>query len=344
MPEEGVSQKVVQPIKKEASDVIDTAGSWELGKSTETENSNRFILEREPFNEGGWGFIFKGYDKETGNAVAVKIVDPAFARSEKSTMAEIEGRVMQQIDHPAAVKIIDIFRENLAPAYGTGDPDSYFYSRVLLAQQTELPIIVMEYIDGFDLGEVVYERNVDVKDALQIIGKLADLLDYLDQRGIYHRDIKAANIMVSKDFRDIRLVDFGMCNKVMPLDKKELPVSPYSSSPESQDPAQIGLRSEEFSLAVVAYQVLCGQMPYGTREIKKDGFSEYYSVPYLWQSYGLTETPYESLSEKPIAVENIPPEKITNLDAVFKKALAMNPHDRYSTASEFALALKEAMK
>ena len=154
-----------------------------------------------------------------------------------------EAEILSDIDHQNIVKMFD---------YGILDDDD------------ETPYIVMEYLSGKPLNQVISEMQLSLSEKIRIIKDIADILSVVHKKGILHRDIKPANIMLTDD-NVIKLMDFGIArlrNSNLTM-TQELLGSPAYMPPETFESVQLSdVRSEIYSLGVIAYELFTGVRPF----------------------------------------------------------------------------------
>ncbi len=196
---------------------------------------------------GGMGAVYKARQKRLDRLVAVKILpssvssDPAFAERFAR-----EARAMARLTHPNIVTIHDF-----------GQTDGLFY-------------FMMEYVDGMNLRQVLNAAKIAPKEALAIVPQICDALQYAHDKGIVHRDIKPENILLDKT-GVVKIADFGLA-KLVGLEAKDLTITsshdvvgtPHYMAPEQvEHPQDVDHRADIYSLGVVFYQLLTGELPIG---------------------------------------------------------------------------------
>jgi serine/threonine-protein kinase len=252
---------------------------------------------------GGMGAVYKGYDPMLDRFVAVKVLAPHLVWEQEFVERFLrEARAAARLKHPHIVTIHDV-----------GQEAGWYY-------------FVMEYLDGQPLRDVILTRGpLPLDKTLAILRPLAEALDYAHHRGIIHRDIKPANVIVSSGGQ-VSLTDFGIARAVQ--ETRLTRTGTVVGTPEYMSPEQVrGLgadaRSDLYSLAVVAYEMLSGKVPFEADSTL-------------------------ALLHK-IAYEPAPPIHQIQLDLpagigpVLNKALAKDPGDRHPTASAFVDALAQAI-
>ncbi|MCX7893517.1 MAG: serine/threonine protein kinase [Burkholderiales bacterium] len=251
---------------------------------------------------GAMGVVYRARDPVLDRVVAVKtIIVPADA----AERAEYEARFFQEakaagsLNHPAIVTVYD--------AGNAGD----------------VAYIAMEYVDGTELRDLATGgARIPVGRALHIAAQVADGLAFAHERGIVHRDVKPANIMVTADAR-AKIMDFGIARvRASDVETKTGTTlgSPRYMSPEQVLGRRADARSDIFSLGVVLYELLAGAPPFSGEDVS----SLMYAVVHA-------EAPPPSRLNP-----DVPP----MLDLVVAKALAKVPQERYRDASELAADLR----
>lgn len=241
------------------------------------------------------------------------------------------------LKRPVAVK--SIHRGNLAPqqwhdmlrrlareaqaAGGMSHPNIVAIYDVIEDDQT--PSIVMEYIKGKNLAEMIQPDNpLDPEYALPILRQCAAAIDHAEKRGIVHRDIKPSNIMIDES-GIVKLTDFGIAKPVSSstdLTRGMVVGTLEYMSPEQLQAALVTNRSDQYSLAVLAYRVLTGKPPFDSDTIG------------VWCFKVLHESPV------PPSIRN--PALPKGVDAIFSRALTKDPEQRYPSCGEFVRHLEEA--
>lgn len=200
----------------------------------------------EVIGHGGMGVVYKARQIELDRLVAIKILrpdiekDPSFAER-----FQREARTLAQLDHP-----------NIITIHNFGRQDALYY-------------LVMEYVDGTNLRELERTAQLKPAEALLIVPKICDALHYAHQRGVVHRDIKPENILITQDGR-IKIADFGLAK----LSGQEgdlgltgtwqIMGTPHYMAPEQfERPNEVDHRADIFSLGVVIYEMLTGELPLG---------------------------------------------------------------------------------
>lgn len=263
----------------------------------------------EELGRGAMGIVYKALDPAIGRTVAIKTIrlgDVADGeRSVRDTVVR-EAHSAGMLSHPNIVTVYDVL------------------------EQDNVAFIVMEYVQGRSLEELLRtQRLPDADELLRILRQLAEALDYAHRKGIVHRDIKPANIILSDAAtgteRVAKIADFGVA-KIQALEKTQPDAkigTPNYMSPEQIQGLPIDGRSDQFSLGVIVYELLCGEKPFGADTL----------AALFYQICNRDERPVESLN--PLLSETV--------GKVMKRVLAKQPGDRFDSCSNFIGALSIAL-
>jgi serine/threonine protein kinase len=201
----------------------------------------------EQIGHGGMGVVYKARQRDLDRVVALKILrpdiesDPAFA--ERFVR---EARALAKLSHPAIVTVHDFGRK-----------DSLYY-------------FVMEYIDGTNLRDLERSGRLTPQQALVIVPRICEALQYAHDQGVVHRDIKPENILIDKGGR-VKIADFGLAKVLGTAPDAgtltgawQVMGTPHYMAPEQMQGAhQVDHRADIYSLGVVIYEMLTGELPVG---------------------------------------------------------------------------------
>jgi len=245
---------------------------------------------------GGMGEVFKAYQPDLHRHVAIKtLLSGEQATEEFLQRFQREARTAAKLSHPNIVPIYDIGAEG------------------------KLHYIVMEYVEGRSLKQILEEKKLEPEKSLRIAYTVARALQFAHDHKIVHRDVKPANLLIDKQGR-VRVLDFGLARS---LDGKGLTASsvlvgtPYYMSPEQAfgAPEELDHRTDLYSLGAVLYEMLTGRPPFEGGTVL-------------------------SILRKIEDEDPQPPAVSARVDAVVMKALSKDRDRRYQTAAEFAEAIR----
>ena len=199
-------------------------------------------------------------------------------------------------------------------------------------QETQ-PFSAMELVEGGDLADLLRQRGqLPPDEALPLLRQIAAALDYAHSHGIIHRDVKPANILLEDDGRggwSVKVVDFGIARAQEAGDGARLTkTGMIVGTPEYMSPEQGGSgetvdhRSDQYSLGVIAYEMLCGRPPFA---VGPNGTAMTVIMSHIRD---VPRAPLEQVPALPLAVNN-----------AILKALAKNPKDRFDSCTAFVDAL-----
>ncbi|MBM7842960.1 serine/threonine-protein kinase [Herpetosiphon giganteus] len=260
----------------------------------------KYILHNE-VGRGGMARVFRATDTTLQRTVALKILAPQLASDpESSQRFEREAITAGNLHHPSIVTIFDV-----------GEAEG-------------LPYIAMEYIAGRSLQAVIDEQGaLGLGYAVALLMPVAEALDYAHSQQAVHRDVKPHNILLNADGR-VLLTDFGIAQAPVVNEKRLTRAGMFMGTPEYIAPEQASAqlvdgRSDLYSLGIVAFEVITGQVPFtGT-------------VPELLVAHTYTPPP---------AITSLVPGLPAAFDKVFERALAKQPSERPPSAVAFIDALR----
>jgi serine/threonine-protein kinase len=252
---------------------------------------------------GGMGIVYRATQVALGRPVALKLIAANFAgdRSFRERFKR-EWETAASIDHP-----------NVIPVYEAGEADEHLF-------------IAMRYVEGLDLANLIArDPEFDPERAVRIVAQVASALDAAHARGLVHRDVKPANVLIGAE-EHVYLTDFGLTKHASQdaLTKTGLFVGSVDyAAPEQIRGEAMDARTDVYSLGCVLYQTLTKRLPYDKpADVAKM---------------------YAHISEPPPVVTEARPDLPAALDAVVAKAMAKEPSDRYASAGELAAAANAAI-
>lgn len=252
----------------------------------------------EPVGAGATGTVYKAVQLSMDRVVALKILSEKYA-SDKRFIRQfiVEARTAGKIEHPNVIRVYDV-----------GESEGAFY-------------YTMEYVNGASLAEIVRERGrLGVREAVEIVKKVALALDYAHRQGLLHRDVKPGNILVSLD-GEAKLADLGLARPVESGPDEKAIGTPLFMSPEQILGKELSPPSDLYSLGAVFYFALTGQPPFS-------GSSK-------------REVMEKHLREEAVPVDGLRPDVPPGVSSIVKRLLCKSPEDRFPSARSLIDALNE---
>ena len=268
----------------------------------------------EIIGRGGMADVFEGVDLRLGRKIAIKLLKSDLANEEnfESRFAQ-EAQASAKMAHPTIVRIYDAGEEITTDSNGN---------------VKKTPFIVMEYVKGKLLRDLMHERKLELSEAVGYAKGVLTALEYSHKAGIIHRDIKASNIMVTEEGQ-VKVMDFGIARAISDSSATQAHTSGIVGtaqyfSPEQARGEAVDARTDLYSTGVVLYEMLAGRPPF-----KGDT---------------AVSVAYQHVSEKvtPPSAHNA--EISPAMDQVVLNALAKDRDERFQTAEEFRNHLLAAAK
>jgi serine/threonine protein kinase len=202
----------------------------------------------ELLGQGGMGVVYKARQPQLDRFIALKILSPELSRDPAfAERFNREARALARLNHP-----------NIVAVYESGKAGEFYY-------------LVMEFVDGLNLSQMqLAKKRLAPEEPFAIVPKICDALQYAHDEGVVHRDIKPANILIDKKGR-VKIADFGLA-KMLGQDIMGLGLSqsrammgtPQYMAPEQlEKPLTVDHRADIYSLGVVFYEMLTGELPLG---------------------------------------------------------------------------------
>ena len=246
---------------------------------------------------GGMGVVYRARDLSLERPVALKLIAPELASDEGFRKRFLkESRLAASLDHP-----------HVLPVFAAGEEAGQLY-------------LATRYVEGEDLKTLLRrERKLSPERALRICGQVAEALDAAHRRGLVHRDVKPANVLLDES-GEAYLADFGLTKQVggASTETGQLVGTLDYLAPEQIRGEEVDGRTDEYALACVLYECLAGQAP----------FHRSTEAELLWAHM---QEPAPALAAYP------------SLDPIFARALAKEKKDRYESPAAFCEAAAQAL-
>jgi serine/threonine protein kinase len=256
---------------------------------------------------GGMGLVFEGVQESLDRSVAIKFLYPHLSDDDQfRDRFEREARAIARLDHPNIVRVLDFGSEG------------------------QMHFMILDFIDGPSLRDQLLRVQSDgltlrTETIAAIVQQVGSALTYAHDRGYVHRDVKPGNIMLARNGR-VFLTDFGVVKDVGAVGGTMTGAvigTPEYMAPEQATGGTVGPQADLYSLAVVAYEMLVGKVPF--------------------QSPTPVAVLTKHLHEPPPPPSTVAPWYGPEIDGVILKALSKNPAERYASATEFSQAFVAAL-
>jgi WD40 repeat protein/serine/threonine protein kinase len=268
------------------------------------------LLQR--LGEGGMGQVFKARNWKLGRVVALKVIRKEWLTNEAAVRRfRREILAAAQLSHPNIVHALDA--------------DEVAGSQLL----------VMEYVEGTDLKALLQKNGpLPIDRACEYARQTALALQHAHERGLVHRDVKPANLLVSPDGQTLKVLDLGLARLQFPEtaggdvttdltgEGTVLGTADYVAPEQAEGASHVDVRADLYSLGCSLYQMLTGQVPFPGGNFMQKAFRH--------------------KMEEPTPVERLRPDVSPALAAIVRRLMAKRPEDRYQTPAEAAFALQEA--
>ncbi len=267
------------------------------------------ILDR--LGEGGMGVVYRAEQENPRRTVALKVIKPGMRSREALRRFEHEGQVLAWLQHPGIAQIFEA---------GTADTG-----------QGPQPFFAMELVQGQPLLDYVHIRKLALRARLELLAKICDAVEHAHQKGVVHRDLKPANILVDAtgqpkilDFGVARVTDADIRTSTLQTAVGQLVGTIAYMSPEqvAGDPSALDTRSDVYSLGVITYELLTGQIPVDVSDK---------TIPQAARAI---------VEEEPPSLRSINRALGGDIDTIVAKALEKEKERRYKSASDLAADIR----
>jgi serine/threonine-protein kinase len=254
---------------------------------------------------GGMADVYEGIDTRLGRTVAIKLLksdlanDPTFEARFRQ-----EAQASARMTHPTIVRVYDAGEEISQDEFGT---------------EHKYPFIVMEYVKGQLLRDLLHERRLSKTEAINFATGVLTALEFSHRAGIVHRDIKSANIMITETGQ-VKVMDFGIARAISDSSATQAHTSGIVGtaqyfSPEQARGEAVDARTDLYSTGVLLYEMLCGRPPF--------------------KGESAVSVAYQHVSEAVIAPSQCDETITPEIDAVVLRSLAKDREERFQSAEEF---------
>jgi serine/threonine protein kinase len=254
---------------------------------------------------GGMADVHVGIDSRLGRRVAIKLLKPALASNPTfRTRFRREAQEAAKMAHPTIVRIFDAGEETLVDDAGT---------------EVQLPFIIMEFVDGRLLKDMIAEGPIEPVEAVRIISQVLTALEYSHRAGVVHRDVKPGNIMVTATGQ-VKVMDFGIARAISDSSASIAETSTIVGtaqyfSPEQARGEAVDARTDLYSTGIVLFEMLTGRAPFtGENPVA---------------------VAYQHVNQQPLPPSAFTPRVSPALDAVVLRAMSKDRFDRFQTARDF---------
>ena len=266
--------------------------------------AGRYRVEQH-IGRGGMAEVHVGTDTRLGRKVAIKLLKSSLANDPTFRMRfRQEAQAASRMTHPTIVRVFDAGEETVLESGGG---------------EAQLPFIVMEFVDGKLLKDLIKDGPMTAQEAGHIIRGILTALEYSHRAGVVHRDIKPGNVMVTRAGQ-VKVMDFGIARAISDSSATVAQTSVILGtaqyfSPEQAKGETVDVRSDLYSTGVVLFEMLTGRAPFrGDSPIA---------------------VAYQHVSERPETPSRLNPAISEQLDAVILRALEKDKTKRYQSADDF---------
>lgn len=253
--------------------------------------------------QGAMGLVYRAYHSQLERTGAVKVMQAIAPDPDTTARFKHEAQAIAQLRHPNIVNVYDF------------------------GEYQGTPYMIVELVPGGSLAGRMSDGQLDQATALKYLRGIASGLDYAHGKGIVHRDVKPANVLLDADDAPV-LADFGLAKLLQGSSLKSMTGvttgTPAYMAPEQVTGSKVGPAADRYSLATIAYEMLTGVIPF-------DG-------------EGLMELLYAQVHRYPPAPSTRNHDLNPGVDAVIMRGLAKNPTDRWESCGALVSALEDALR
>jgi beta-lactam-binding protein with PASTA domain len=283
---------------------------------TEPRGGERLLAGRyrvgELIGRGGMADVYLGLDTRLDRRIAIKLLKPALATDSRFRLLfREEAQKAARMAHPTIVRVFDAGEQTSTDEFGV---------------TLSIPFIVMEYVDGRLLKDILADGPLAAGEAVRITSQVLTALEYSHRALLVHRDIKPGNIMVTQNGQ-VKVMDFGIAravsdNSATVAETGAILGTAQYFSPEQARGETVDARTDLYSTGVILFELLTGRPPFrGDRP---------------------AAVAYQHISEPPATPSGLNPAVSASLDTVVLHALQKDKFERYQSAAEFRADLEAA--
>jgi hypothetical protein len=256
--------------------------------------------------EGSTAWVYRARDPDIGRTVAVKVL-----KNEKGFDPEYLNRFQREAQSAGGIS-----HPNIVTIYDVGSVDG-------------TPYMTMEYLDERSLADILADgKKLPLSQILLIAVQLAGALDYAHRRGIVHRDVKPANVLLLHGGTTVKLTDFGIARRRSSDDLQQTVAGAVLGTPRYMSPEQVAGRdvdgrSDLFSLGAILYELLTGKKPFDNGNL------------------GLLMV--QIMQQDPTPIASIAPSVPAGLQRIVAKLLSKRPEQRYANGAQLVEALQREL-
>jgi eukaryotic-like serine/threonine-protein kinase len=252
--------------------------------------------------QGAMGVVYRAYHAQLERTAAVKVLQALTPDTDTVARFRREAQSIGRMRHANVLNVFDF-----GEFEGT-------------------PYMIVEYVQGGSLAGRTKQGRLDRDSALNYLRGIGDALDYAHSLGIVHRDVKPANVLLGARDAPI-LADFGLAKLMQSSSIKSMTGvttgTPAYMAPEQVTGSQVGPAADRYSLAVMAFEMLTGSLPF--------------------DEAGVLEVLYAHVHRDPPAPSSLNPQLGAKVDAVVLRGMAKEPMARWDSCASFVSALEEAL-
>jgi serine/threonine-protein kinase len=254
---------------------------------------------------GGMADVYEGVDTRLGRTVAIKLLKADLANDPNfESRFRQEAQASARMAHPTIVRVYDAGEDVTVDSNGNTNRH---------------PFIVMEYVNGKLLRDLLQERRLTLQEAIDFETGVLTALEFSHRAGIVHRDIKSANVMIT-EAGQVKVMDFGIARAVSENSATVAHTSGIVGtaqyfSPEQAKGESVDARTDLYSAGVLLYEMLAGRPPF--------------------KGESAVSVAYQHVSEAVVPPSEYDPNVSAEMDSVVIRALAKDRNDRFQSAEEF---------